>query len=289
VTNNPDLETGGPGFVIFRSQEINERFQNLREHPASASAGPHFKLAPFIPEVTLPSELFVLGFGRKNLRLYHCSGAHCRKVELPEDVPESVEAAERARPGDRQGSLIADVHEEGGTGVHSGGLGDREGAGDYLHYFILEVDRGLRDTLAGKPLLLTGVHEELNAYRRTARYEHILAAEISGSTEYVPLPEIGAQAAKALEEEHQAAAEKAVTAWREMTDRSRVASGLREVLRASREGRVHKLFIPAVEPGDPADTDQVDAAVAETLRHSGDVLAVPPASLPEVIGAVLRY
>lgn len=284
----PAIDAGGPGFVIFRAPDVIGRFRTLREHPPNAVVGHYFRLAPFIPEVALPAEFFLLGFGRKNLRLYRCAAGECEKIDLPAGVPASVEAAEGFDAAEYEANRSFGGPSGSGR-VHFGTLSDREAAGEYLNYFIAVVDRGLRPFLAGKPLFLSGVHEELNAYRRVAHYEHILAPEIDGNTEFVPVSELAAQAAKALEADYRMSTEKALAAWREMTDRTRVASGAVDVLRAAREGRIHKLFIPTTETVETADMAEINSAVAQTLRNGGEVLAVPPANLPEVLAAVLRY
>jgi len=286
-----ELEAGGPGFIVFRSSDLFGFFSLTREHPASAVADHHFQLAPFLAEVVLPAEIFVLSFSRKNLRLYRCSGPNCERVELPPSVPDSVEAAEGFEPAEHEANRsTGGPGANGGMGrVHFGTLSDREAAGEYLNYFIAVVDRGLRDLLGGKPLLLSGVHEELSAYRRVARYEHILEAEISCKADYSPLSELAASAANAVDAHYRARAEKEVAAWRNMPDRTHVASGIEDVLRVARLGRIHKLFVADPPTTEAADLAMINATIALTLRTGGDVLTLAPERLTEGMGAVLRY
>lgn len=287
LANSAELEAGGPGIVVLRSPNVKEQFSLRRDHPPQAWAGMYPALAPFIPEITLPTDFFVLGFARKNLRLYQCTNGRCQALDLPAGVPDSVESAEAFKPSEHEAGRAASGPDSGGTGVHFGTLSDREAAGEHLHYFITTVDRGLREALAGKPLLLTGVHEELSAFRRFSRYEHLMDGEIPGSTEALSLPELAARATREVEQEHRTQAEKAVAAWREMTDRTRAAGGSKEVLRAAREARVHRLFIP--ETPESGDTEHVNAALAMTLKNGGSVTVAPVEALPEGLAAILRY
>jgi stalled ribosome rescue protein Dom34 len=72
-----------------------------------------------------------------------------------------------------------------------------------------------------------------------------------------------------------------------MTDRTRVAGVSKDMLKAAREARVHRLFIS--EEPDPGETEHVNAAVSLTRSNGGSVTVVPGQALPEVLAAILRY
>jgi hypothetical protein len=177
-------------------------------------------------------------------------------------------------------------------GVTFGTLSDREAAGEYLHHFFLLVDRGLTPVLAGKPLLLAGVHEEVSAYRRAANYRPILEPEISGSIEYLALDELARRAAGAALAHYHKLGERVFAEYREMNNRHRTLGDVREVLRAATQGRVHQLCLRAhTALRDATGEDLLNAAAVETLRTGGEVFVLPETSMPatEPAAAILRY
>ena len=100
-------------------------------------------------------------------------------------------------------------------------------------------------------------------------------------------------------------AQRVLGEFQDTARRDRVISGVRKVLRASREGRVHRLLLEKeaeqmgpLGPGFPVDSldleeeqDLLNAAAAETIRGRGEVYMFDSGALGESspIGAILRY
>jgi sporulation protein YlmC with PRC-barrel domain len=177
-------------------------------------------------------------------------------------------------------------------GVHFGTQSDREALPEYLHHFFGSVDRGLKATLAGKPLLLMGVHEEIAAYRRVAKYAHILTPDYSGNTDFWTTSDIAARAAEACRAYSQELAAKVLAEYQEMAYRGRTLGDVQAIVRAASEGRVHRLCVRnATEVHGPGGEDLLNAGVAETLRAGGEVFTVPQEKMPAAnpMVAILRY
>jgi len=173
-----------------------------------------------------------------------------------------------------------------------GTLSDREAFPQYLHHFFGIVDRGLKATLDGKPLLLMGVHEEVAAYRRTAKHPHILTPDCLGNTEFLTTSNVAVCAADACRKQYQLVAERVFAEYLEMPDRSRTLAHVPAVVRAAGEGRVHRLCVRAgAEMAGPGGEDLINAAVVETLRAGGEVFMVPQDKMPAAapLAAILRY
>lgn len=299
IARESGVETGGAGFVIFRSPEYTARYylpaHHLGEGPVEkAVVADHFYLTPFLTESFAPHDFFILALSRKHLRLFRYLNGECRELPLPAAVPPSLEAAggfdrpdhaleNRSSAGPSTGAM---------RGVHFGTLSDREAAPEYLHNFFLLVDRGLKPVLEGKPLLLMGVHEQVAAYRRAARYPHILTHDYLGNVELHPPSDIAPLAAEACRAHYQSLAERAFAEFREMPDRGRTLADVPDVLEAARGGRVHRLCVrTGAQIAGPDGQDLTNAAVAETLRAGGEVFMVPRDKMPadRPLAAILRY
>jgi hypothetical protein len=137
-----------------------------------------------------------------------------------------------------------------------------------------------------------GVHEEVAAYRRVAKYPHIFTPDCLGNTEFLTLPDIAARAAEACRKQYQLVAERVLAEYLEMSDRSRTLADVPAVLLAAAGGRVHRLCTRAgAEFAGPDGEDQINAAVVETLRTGGEVFMLPQDKMPVAhpLAAILRY
>ena len=291
------VETGGSAFAIFRSPEYTARYylpNTAGKAPAEKMViGDHFYLAPFVADAFAPHEFFVLGLSTKHLRLFRFINGDCQELPLPAGVPPSLEAAGGFDQPDHQLENRSASGPSTGTmhGVHVGTLSDREAFPEYLHHFFGIVDRGLKATLSGKPLLLMGVHQEVAAYRRSSKHAHILMPDVLGNIDFLSTQDVAARAAGACRAHYQLLAERVFAEYLEMPDRVRTLAHVPAVLRAASEGRVHRLCVRAgTELAGPGE-DLVNAAIAETLRAGGEVFVVPQEKMQAThpLAAILRY
>jgi hypothetical protein len=301
IADGPEFLGGGPAEAIFSSPDFIARYYVAGPLDEKLVVASHFHLTPFLVSAFAPPEFFILALGRKHLRFLKHSGGDCKELELPPGVPANLEAAgafdrpdhdleNRSAAGPSMGAM---------RGVHFGTMSDHEAAPEYLAHFFGLVDRGLKPVLAGKPLLLMGVHEQIAAYRRVAKYGAILIPEVDGNAEYLPLAEIGARAADAAVKHYYSLGEHVLAEWREMPDRHRTLGDLHEVLEAAAGGRVHRLCVrggtevigPLVATEPAEREDLINAAVVETLRTGGEVFVLPQDKMPVTnpVAAILRY
>jgi hypothetical protein len=300
---DPAQAAGGPARAIFRAPGFLAQYP-VSSAPEGLVIASHFHLTPFIAEACAPQEMLVLALSTKRLQLYEYAHGECRARELPAGVPASLEEAGQFNRSEAHLSNRRPVGASAGDskGVRFGTTTDRESTREYLHDFFETVHRGLKAALAGRPLLLLGVKEEIASYRRAAGNGPELLDGDPGNADFTPLTEIAAQARVAGLAGYYRSGEAALAAWREMSDRRRAANGIRAVLPAAAEGRVHQLCLRAdavIEGEMPSKYDRAfrpaedlaNAAAAETLRSGGEVFVLPPASMPvnEAVAAVLRY
>jgi hypothetical protein len=191
------------------------------------------------------------------------------------------------------------------VGVTRFGTGsERDALHERLHQYLQLVDRKLTGVFKGAPLVLVGVAQELAAYRSVSKYAHLLAAKPT-SPEILTWVELGERAREAILEAQEREAEKEFGELKENARRDHVASGVRNVLEAAHEGRVHRLLLERdarqeglLGPSFAMDStcvegeqDLINAAVAETIRGGGEVYMLDPKKLEDFspIAAVLRY
>jgi hypothetical protein len=287
-------EDGGAGFAIFRSPDYSGRYDLPNRPLPKVVIADHFYLMPFVADAFLVQDFFVLVLSKKHLRLFRYVNWECQELPLPARVPPSLDVAGGFDQPDHDLANRSYAGPSNGTmqGVHFGTQSDREALPEYLHHFFGSVDRELYPTLGGKPLLLMGVHEDVSAYQRAARYPYVFASGCLGSTESLTLPDITARAAEACRAHYALGARRALAEYLEISDRSRTLADIPAVLRAAREGRVHRLCVRSgSEIAGPDGQDLVNAAVVETLRTDGEVFMMAPDTMPTAhpLAAVLRY
>jgi hypothetical protein len=296
LTHDAEVTAGGPGFAIFCSPDTAAWYR-APGHAEKLVVANHPYLTPFLADAAIPAEVFVLGLGTKHLRLFRYSHGNCVEMNLPKGVPASLEEAGREPAPNIEnrssiGSSTGTMH-----AMRFGTGSDRERAGEHLLHFFGLVDRGLEATLAGRPLLLMGVHEAIQAYRRAAKYGHLLEAGVDGGTEFLAAAEVAVYAREAGRADYERRADAVLTECRETKERFRRLRDVRDILRAAALGRIHRLcvrkdtrFLEAQEE-DFAHEDLLNAAAAETLRTNGEVFEVGPDRMAEAepAAAILRY
>lgn len=303
LAQDPAITAGGPALAIFRSPDRTVMFRAIG-HLQKLVIASHPYLTPFLSYALVPNDFFVLGLGTKHLRLFRYTHDECAEMDLPAGVPANMEEAGPARRGDQNLENHSPVGSNAGSlnAVRFGTGSDREDAGERLERYFGLVDRGLKAVLAGKPLLLLGVHEEINAYRRAAKYEHLLAASVDGSPEYLSVAQVEVRARQAARADYEQRADAVLAEFHDMKERFRALKDVRAILGAAAQGRVHRLcvrqdtqFAEAGEPGVGgigfANQDLLNAAVVETLRTNGEVFELTQDRLPaaEPLAAILRY
>ena len=293
IAEESGVDGGGAGFAIFRSPETTARYYLAGNPSEKIVIGDRFYLAPFVTDAFAPHEFFVLGLSRKQLRLFRYVNGEAQEMPLPDHVPAGLAAAgEFDQPdhnlstGSYAGPSVGDMR-----GVHAGTLSDREALPEYVHHFFMLVDRGLKSTLASKPLLLMGVQEELAAYRKAAKYAHILTSDWVGNADSFSVVEVAARAAEAVRTHCNRLAERVLAEYREMPDRSRTLGEAPAVRKAAGEGRVHRLCVRAGAEPAPHGEELNNAAIVDTLRAGGEVFMLPQDKMPanEPLAAILRY
>lgn len=303
VENSAEL-AGGSDSVIFASPELFRHFALDAPTAERLIVASHPYITPALSDVVLQREFYVLGIAKKLLRLCRWSDGRCIEIAMPAGLPTSFEDTLVFETPDhdlQSRSAPGSSSQAGATRFGTGS--ERDMVHDRLHQYFQIVDRTLTHFLKNAPLVLVGIAQELAAYRSVARYPHLLFAKRI-SPAHLSAAELGQYGEEAVLENKRADAEKVLADIRQSHHRDHVATGIREVLQAAHEGRVHKLLLERnakhdglLGPSFPVDSsriegeqDLINATAVETIRGHGEVYVLEPGQLGSCpVAALLRY
>jgi len=301
----PQTTPGGPGMALFCAPGLELAYGAAGIAPELLTVGTRFHILPLLSHAYAAHEVFVLGLGKKHVRLWHYNNGECAEEPLPAGIASGLEAFEGFDKPDHDLENRSTGGPATGTRrkIRFGTMSDRESHQEYLHHFFEHIARGLKDKVGETPLFLIGVHEELAQFRRVAGRLRVFETEWNENAEYCAIDAIAARTKEAAFREYYRLGETAMRGIQEIT--AKLTGDPVAILRAAHQGRVHRLFV-AEQTHMPAHADEgafakvrkgedlANAAVIETLRTSGEVFALPGANLPELpegsaIAAILRY
>ena len=306
LAKSPASHAGGSDSVIFVSPGIFRHLRLLAPTQERLIVASHPHITPVLAHLMPQREFYVLAITKSLLRLGRWYDGHCVEVPLPAGVPKSFE---ESLVFDRPDHDLQSRSPAGGAysaqvgPTRFGTSSERDLVHERLHHYLQIVDRELTGFLKGAPLVLVGIAQELAAYRSVSEYPRVLSAKPT-SPSHLTWAELGERGQEAVLEARRGEAEIVLGELRETARRDHVTSGIREVLEAAREGRVHKLLVEKnaeheglLGPSFPMDSahiegeqDLINAAAVETIRERGQVYMLDRAELGGCpIAALLRY
>ncbi|HEU0120225.1 MAG TPA: hypothetical protein VFQ91_06845, partial [Bryobacteraceae bacterium] len=263
----------------------------------------HPQITPILSSLIPQPEFYVLAVTKKLLKLGRWRDGVCTEVSMPAEVSTSFEdtlISERPDHDLQSHSPSGPSSQVGSTRFGTGS--ERESVHGRLRRYFQTVDQHLADFLNGAPLVLVGIEQELAAYRSEARYAHVLLAEPT-SPAHLSFAELGRLGQAAVLQKQRADADKVLRDFRESVRRDHVVIGIREVLEAAYEGRVHKLLMERNARHDgllgplfpeslrlEGQQDLINAAAVETIKHHGEVYVIDAGELGSCpVAAILRF
>jgi hypothetical protein len=173
---------------------------------------------------------------------------------------------------------------------------DRDHADDHLGHFYREVDRDVNSLLKDghPPLVLVGVEHEVALFQRLTTYPACVKPGIHGLAGHLGKNEMYQQALELVRSVAIGPALMALGRFDKQVGTGRASSDVQEIVDAASQGRVEHLFLVESSAGTgeaEGGADLRNMAAVQTLRHGGDVQALPAASMPagRSICAVFRY
>jgi Bacterial archaeo-eukaryotic release factor family 3 len=292
------------GLAIFRSPSLFRWMSVPIALPERAMVAERFHVRPMLALMVDEQPYLVLAISRHRVRLLMAHRGSVREVDIAPQA-RSIEAAlgyddlqkqNRYHVGERSG--------RGETSIHHGqGVGGEVEKTQLRRYFEV-VAGALRNALRSEqaPMVLAGDAYELAMYRKVNTYPEVVEGQVNGNPDRTPDRELCEAARAEVLPAFRASVRRQQERYRSLTGTRRWSSDLAEIVRTAASGVVDALFVDPdamawgrFDPRSSAvelhadrlagDTELLDLATTEALRHGGVVF---PAGGASAVNAALR-
>ncbi|HXX20112.1 MAG TPA: hypothetical protein VEJ46_11980 [Candidatus Acidoferrum sp.] len=309
------VEEGQPPHPIAEALAvfISKDFFGFSHLPAPVidrvMVGEEFFVRPLLSCLPHEDRFFVLTLSQKHVKLLEGSRRGLRERTLW-DTPESLrEDFEGYSFGfERQYQMHTASSPESlqkGAVFHGRSLRHK----DRIAHFLHDVNQGVVTALKDQPgpLIVAALDYLVPIYREVNTHTQLLQETIGGNPDLLSPNAIYTAAWNIVGKELSKTTEHAFAVYTQHMNSPLTSSNLRETVAAAHRGLVRFLFVPAtgerwgslVPPEtvhvhsvqEPGDSDLLNLAAILTLRHGGQVYALPPGNLSEGadMAAVFRY
>lgn len=314
------------GLAVFRSDDLFEYFKLPFSVEERVTVADRFYLKPMFHLLRGDGRFYILALSQKKVRLLEASRYHVKEVELPDDVPTSLEDVVGHELKEEHIQYHTGTSTSGPAGGANGGAGGGSGRSPIYHghgggekddrkqevsKFFHELDRSIHEHLHNKsvPLVLAGVEYLIPIYREASSHQNLLEEGVSGNPDAVSADELHERAWEIVRPMIISDREKAAERFQELVGTGKASAQLDEVVTAAFDGRVDTLFVAETDERwghfDPAERevqhydepqngaeDLLDYAAVRTFMNGGTVYALEGDRLPEAAGsvaAIFRY
>jgi hypothetical protein len=307
----PGREPQGRSIGVFRSLDIFRVAWVEEPVRSRAVIGPHFYIRPLLPELTRDKVFYILALSQKNVRMLRCMPRASEEVSFPPGVLVSFDAyMNTAKPDHVRDNRTSPGPSAGSSkGVMFGTVTESENRDQYLSHFFRQIDRGVNETLRGRtePVVLAAVEYEQPLYRQVNSYPHLAKEGVVGAPNSLKAGEMHARALDAIQRCYEKEVDEALIEYDHKVGGG-ASNRLKDVVKASHEGRVLKLFVSESlettgafdqathtvkgrQTGASEDEDLVNDAVVQTILHAGRVFVVPNGKMPNgaPVAAIFRF
>lgn len=299
------------GLAVFVSRDIFKTYRLPLTFDELVVVTGRFHIKPLLPLLRGDGQFHILALSQNKVRLFHATRHKVTEVE-PVGVPGSLDQALAYDEQEKQLQFHTSSRGPGGAQAmqfHGQGVGTDDSKDRILRFFRL-VDKGLNVLLSDKsaPLVAAGVDYLLPIYREASTYPNLLAEGVTGNPDRLSAEQLHEQAWRLVEPHFERAQEETLARFRRMSGTGLASGNTAEIVRASHQGRIENLFVPAgvrvwgeYDPdkdevkmggdGGPGEQDLLDLAAAETFMTGGRVFVLPPDRIPgdSQAAALFRY
>lgn len=297
--------------AVFRSPDVFCVTSLEEQVKGKAVVGPHFNVRPLLPELTRARTFYILALSQKDVRVLRCTSSTSEEVSLPSSVATSFDRfMNSAKPDHVNDGRAAPGPGSGSSkGVMFTTTTDREDKDQYLAHFYKQIDRGLNETLRGKPepVVPVGVEYELALYDSVSTYPHLVHEGVHGAPNSLKAGEMHARALDVIAKQYENRVGEALSEYDHKVGGG-ASNRLKDIVPAAHDGRVLTLLVSdslettgsfdeathtvkGRETGTSEDEDLVNDAVVQTILHAGQVLVVPNGRMPNgaPLSAIFRF
>jgi hypothetical protein len=260
------------------------------EIPETVMVADTFHLTPLVSLLSGNGHFLVLVVSQNLVKVYGADRWHMWEIDTshaPDAIPSSMKEALAHEDPERQ--LQQRSSGTGEAQFHGHGSGDELDKAA-IERFLRAVDHGMAEVLAGVPgatdlpLVVASVAYYQPIYRGVSRHRVVMERGIEGNPDHLSPADLHASAWAVVSDRFDQAASTALERFAAARGTGDAESDPFEIAARAAEGRVDTLIVnPA---GEFTARAMVDAAILETLRHSGRIIA---AEIPGSVGALLRY
>ena len=303
------------GLSIFSSTDKQFTFRLPFSVEPQVVIGERFHIKPTLPWLARDGQFYILTLSQNRLRLLECNPEGCEPVDLG---PTPTSMQEALQYDDPERRLTMHTAEKQGDRVPSGdhaifhghGVGSDNQESRLRRYFQFAA-AGVEDYLGGTnaPLLLYGVGENVAVYREVSNYPHLMETALSGNPDEKEVAEIAEEASEHMHSYHEREKAKALERFKNQLGTENVFTEVENVLTHAFQARIAYLFVSVddhvwgqfepdkmeIERNGSAGPDQVDLldlCAAYTLKHGGEVYALPRDQMPvegSPVAALIRF
>jgi hypothetical protein len=284
MEDEPFWQRQSDGLAVYCAPGHSAHFRVPVAFAEEVAVGDTFRIQPLLPVSAADGLFYVLALAQNSVRVLLATRQTVGELtvaDLPASMHEAIPQEEMQRYGQSHS-----------TGHASAAFHGQGNEADYdkvaLERYFRAVDGPLTARLGnngGVPLVLACVGYYLPIYRQVSRYPLVWQRAVEGNPEGLSAAQLH-DAAWPLVADHFADQERQwLERYHHQMGTGRTASGIPDVLAAAREGRVDTLILDAAVPGD----NDLDNAVAETMRHDGRVVALTATDQAPEPAALLRY
>lgn len=178
------------GLAVFLAPELQRLYRVPAEVPELVMVGATFYTRPLLDHLQAPDRYWVLGLGRKEVRLWEGTESGVTPMDftgLPRGLLDALgleferdyEIVHRRKAGPSRGERGRGGHQ---PTFHGHGVGHDDSEPELKRYFK-QVDRGIRELLEGEtgPVVLAAVQEYHPLYRDVSSLENLAPEGVTAS------------------------------------------------------------------------------------------------------------
>lgn len=299
------------GLAVFASPGLFKSYRLPVSFDALVVTAHRFHIKPLLRVLNAYSLFYVLALSQASVRLFRCLPEGCETIEV-ENMPSSM--AEALRRHDRERQLqfhtrTGDYSGKRAAMFHGQGAGKDDAKAD-LSRFVRQVAVGVGEALKEEhsPLVLAAVDYVQPLYREVKAYPHVLSQGLLGNPDRLDEMDAASLAWPIVRSHLEQDQVRQVQRHEEISHTALASADLKEILVASSEGRVAKLFLTSgvqswgmfdfqkreihyLEGPLPGSQDLFELAAVLAWTKGGDVFVLDPERMPKgtTVAAIFRY
>ncbi|MBP1762428.1 MAG: hypothetical protein H6Q64_1970 [Firmicutes bacterium] len=312
ILNNQFWQNQRDGLAIFLSKDIFNYYFLPFEFDDFLFIGQHFHVKPLLPFILGDGRFYVLALSQNAVRVFECSRANVREIEMkniPHSLAEAMQYDDPQRQLQQHSNMLPGTNSKAAAVFHGQGIGPDDQKNNILRFCRL-LDHGLQDLLHSEkvPLVLMGVEFLLAIYKEANTYAYLAAEVIPGNPEELSGEDIQTLAWPLVEHYFHKAEQEALTYYGPFQGTGRTIKEIADVVPASYNGQVELLFLADGEQQwglydfaqnkvqihaqpESGDDELYDLAIRQTILNGGSVYIIDQINIPEGgnMAALLRY